>query len=92
MILEPQKANVIDLTHMFACLGLVTQDLVDFVGQAKQNQIANLFGLLYAALGLFLLPFGLPRRLTSVSHFGGRPRRRPCPMVRRSNTTIAWEI
>src|ERR1700678_3026997 len=44
------------------------------------------------SFGLFLLPFGLPRRFTSVSHFGGLPRRFPCPIVRRSNTTIASEI
>ena len=46
----------------------------------------------HAGFGLFLLPFGLPRRFTSVSHLGGLPRRFPCPIVRRSNTTIASEI
>ncbi len=43
-------------------------------------------------LGLFLLPFGRPRRFTSVSHFGGRPRRFPCPIVRRSRTAMASVI
>jgi hypothetical protein len=43
-------------------------------------------------LGLFLLPFGLPRRLISVIHFGGRPRRFPCPTVSRSSTAIASVI
>lgn len=46
----------------------------------------------HSDFGLFLLPFGLPLRFTSVSHFGGLPRRFPCPIVRRSNTTIASEI
>ena len=46
----------------------------------------------YSSFGLFLLPFGLPRRFTSASHFGGLPRLFPCPTVRRSSTTIASEI
>jgi hypothetical protein len=29
------------------------------------------------SVGSFLLPFGLPRRLTSAIHLGGRPRRFP---------------
>jgi hypothetical protein len=46
----------------------------------------------YSSFGLFLLPFGLPRRFTSASHLGGLPRLFPCPIVRRSSTTIASEI
>ncbi len=48
--------------------------------------------LLHVSLGLFLLPFGRPRRFTSVSHLGGLPLRLPCPTVKRSNTRIASEI
>jgi hypothetical protein len=45
-----------------------------------------------ASLGLFLLPFGRPSGFTSVIHFGGLPRRFPCPRESRSSTRIASEI
>ena len=34
-----------------------------------------------ASLGLFLFPFGRPSGFTSVIHFGGLPRRFPCPRL-----------
>jgi hypothetical protein len=42
----------------------------------------------WTSLGLFLLPFGLPRCCTSVIHLGGLPRRFPRPRESRSSTRM----
>jgi hypothetical protein len=44
------------------------------------------------SFALFLLPFGLPRCLICVIHFGGRPLRFPRPRLSRSITTMASTI
>lgn len=47
---------------------------------------------IHASFGLFLLPGGLPRRLTAVIQAGGLPRRLPRPDARRSNVRMACSM
>src|SRR5580698_2063349 len=78
-----------DIGHIFELSQGRTSKAVGWGGRLTRKQTTSQH---HSDFGLFLLPFGLPRRFTSVSHFGGLPRRFPWPMVRRSNTTMASEI